>query len=130
MKDVELLKTRQKRAVVSIVGKPVSVMFGTVSEKDIKKNQEKTENVEEDQKVLAHVARESISSLNITRLELTKNRGTINWLVNNMETLREEVGNVTGGLMELDSFCLAVYSVGKVHQTSQSLITLLEHVRE
>lgn len=53
---------------------------------------------------MADVARESISILNITRLELAKNIGTINWLVNNVESLWEEVGNVTGGLMELDSF--------------------------
>lgn len=37
LKDVELLQTRQKRVVVSIAGKAVSVMFGTVYEKGIKK---------------------------------------------------------------------------------------------
>lgn len=53
LKVVELLQTKLKRAVVPIVGKAISVMFGTVSENGIKIIRRKLKNIEEDQKVLA-----------------------------------------------------------------------------
>lgn len=34
--------------------------------------------------VLAQVAGENVSVLNVTRLELTKNRATINWFISNL----------------------------------------------
>lgn len=128
LKVVELLRTKLKRAVVPTVGKSISVMFGTVSENSIKIIRRKMKNIKEDQKVLAQVVRESISILNITQSELAKNRATINWLVNKMETPQEEVGNVTDRLIELNSFVEQYFQliaiINKFRQTSQSLITI------
>ena len=133
LRGIELLQTRPKRAVLPIVGKALSVLFGTVSESDMKTIRRKLKDVEEGQKVLAQVAKESVSILNVTRVELAKNRGTIDWLVGSMETLQEEVGNVTDGLIELDNFVQQYFQlmaiITRVRQTSRTLITLLEHVR-
>ena len=53
LNGVELLQTRQKRVVVLIVRKALSVLSGTVSEDNIKTIRRKLKNVEEGQKVLA-----------------------------------------------------------------------------
>lgn len=67
------------------------ILFRTVTEEDVKVIRRKLGEVEKDQRVLAQMARESVSILNVTRLELAKNRASINWLINNLQELREEV---------------------------------------
>lgn len=49
--------------------------------------------------MLAQVARESESILNVTKLELAKNRAKINWLINNLAELRQGVINDTENVM-------------------------------
>ena len=51
--------------------------------------------MERNQKTIAQVARKSVSILNITRVELAKNRVNINWLTRNLHELQEEVSNIT-----------------------------------
>lgn len=60
------------------------ILFRTVTEEDVKVIRRKLGEVEKDQRVLAQMARESVSILNVTRLELEKNRASINWLINNL----------------------------------------------
>lgn len=60
--------------VFLIVGKALSVLFGTVTNDDIESMRKKLGEVEKNNKVLAQVVRESVSILNVTRLELTKNK--------------------------------------------------------
>ena len=85
---------------------------------------------------MAKVVRESISILNITRLELAKNRGRINWLISQLQSL-ERIGvhyngnpnsrtKGIGGVLRRYFQLLSITS--KVQQTSQSLTFLLEHV--
>lgn len=78
LKGFELLQTRRKSAVVPIVGKVLSILSRTVSERDAKIIR-KLEEVEKDQRILAQVAQESLLILNVTRL--VKNRASINWLI-------------------------------------------------
>ena len=54
------------------------------SERDVKVIKRKLKDVENDQRVLAQVDRESVSILIVTRLELAKNRVNINWLIRSM----------------------------------------------
>ena len=68
LKEVELLQTRRKCAILPIIGKAISVLFGTASEDDARAIREKLVSMEKNQ-VMANVVRESISVLNVTRLE-------------------------------------------------------------
>lgn len=78
-----------------------------------------------------------MSILNVTRLEVAKNRARINWLINNLTGLRQEVINDTETVMmelqEISGFMQRYFQLmaikNKVGQNSQSLTTLLEHVR-
>lgn len=92
---VGLLQTKQKRAVVPTVGKALRALFGTVCEDDVKIIRTKWKEVEKNQRVLAHVARQSVSILNVTRLEVAKTRGNIIRLMDDIQALREEVVNVS-----------------------------------
>ena len=89
-------------------GKTLSVLFGIVSEEDVKTIRRKLLDVERNQKTLAQVDQESVSILNVTRIELAKNRVNINWLTRNLHDLQAEVSNITESvrseLQELDSF--------------------------
>ena len=136
LRGIRLLQSRPRRAVIPIVGKALSVLFGTVSEEDVRVIRRKLSDVERNQKTIAQVARESLSILNITRVELSKNKVSINWLTRNLHDLQEEVSNITESvkaeLQELDNFIqyFQLLSItARVRQTSQSLMTLLERVR-
>lgn len=85
LKEVKLLQTRQKQAVLPIVGKALNVFFGTMSEDNMRTIRSKLGNVERDQQVLTQVTKESVSILNVTRLELAENRGSINWLISQLQ---------------------------------------------
>ena len=108
LRGIGLLQSRPRRAVIPIVGKALCVLFGTVSEEDGRVIRRKLSDVERNQKTIAQVARESLSILNITRVELSKNRVSINWLTRNLHDLQEEVLNITESvrseLQELDNF--------------------------
>ena len=55
-----------------------------VSKENLKTIRKKLKNVGKDQKILTKVAKESVSIPNVMRLEIVKNRASINWLINNM----------------------------------------------
>ena len=134
LRGIGSLQSRPRRAVIPIVGKALSVLFGTVSEEDVRVIRRKLTDVERNQKTIAQVARESLSILNITRVELSKNRVSIDWLTRNLHDLQEEVSNITESvkaeLQELDNFIQQYFQLlsitAGVRQTSQLLMTLLE----
>lgn len=57
LKEIELLQAREKRSVVPIVGKALNVLFGTVTEDDVKFVRRKLGEVEISQRTLAQVAK-------------------------------------------------------------------------
>lgn len=137
LEGLKLLQVRNKRAVLPIVGKALHVLFGTVSEADLGWIRRKLANVGGNQKILAQEAKRSLSILNVTRLEVAKDRRTINWLIRNIQAIDWELGNVTeslsaelrqlGGFLKQSIQLMMV--IGKLRQASQSLLISLEHVR-
>lgn len=125
-KGIELLQMREKRAVVPIVGKVLNVLFGTVSEVYIKVIKRKLKNIVKDQRILAQMTGENVSILNVTRIELAKNRASINWLINNQRELNLDVINSSGvmttELQELSGFMQQYFQLititNKVHLCS------------
>lgn len=64
-----------------------------MTEDDVKATRRKLGEVEKDQRILAQMVRESVSILNVMSVELAKIRASINWLLNNLRELRQEVAN-------------------------------------
>ena len=136
LKEAELLRTKSKRAVIPIIGKALSVLFGTVIEGEINFVR-RLDKVEGNQWILSLAAREIVSILNVTRLELAKNSDRINELISEMHLLSGEVVNISKALemefQELSGFIQQYFQLmiiaNRVIQTGQSLIILLERVR-
>ena len=100
--ELKLLQPRNRRAVLPIVGKALNVLFGTVSETEMQAIKQKLIAIEEGERVLVQEAKSSLSILNGTRVDLTKNRQAINWLIKGVLDVEEELGNVTWSMsMEL-----------------------------
>lgn len=74
------------------------VLFRTVSEADWRWIQQKLVNLGSDQKIIAQEVQRSLSILNITRLDVAKDRQTINSLIRNIKAIDWELGNVTESL--------------------------------
>ena len=95
LRGIKLLKTRQRRSVLPIIGKALGVLFGMVSEDEVRLIKKKLTQVEQKQQSIAQVVKESISILNVTRLELAENRKSVNWIVAYLQDLKQELMNVT-----------------------------------
>lgn len=123
--------------MLPIIGKALGVLFGTVSEDEIRLIKRKLTQVEQRQQSMAQVVKESVLILNVTRLEVAKNRESINWLIAYLHDLRQELANVTTIItieyQDLEGFLLKhlqlLVIVNRVRQTSHMLTVLLEHVR-
>ena len=100
--ELKLLQTRKRRAVLPIVGKAFNALFRTVSETELQAIKQKLTAIEEGERVLVQEAKSSFSILNVTRVDLTKNRQAINQLIKGVLDVEEELGNVTRSMsMEL-----------------------------
>ena len=135
--ELKLLQHRKRRAMLPIVGKALNVLFGTVSETELRVIKQKLIAIEEGSMVLVQEAKSSLSILDVTRVDLTKNRQTINWFIKGALDVEGELGNVTQSmLMELrrlrdfvKQFLTLSMAISRLQQTSQSLRLSLAHVR-
>ena len=114
LRGIKLLRTRKRRAMLPIIGKALGVLFGAVSDDEIRLIKRKLAQVEQRQQSMAQVVRENVSILNATRLEMGENRESINWLVAYLHDHRQELANVTTMVtteyQELEGFCLSISS--------------------
>ena len=107
-----------------IVGKALGLLFGTITEEDLETIRRKLVAIGDSQRTLARQARSSLSILNVTRIDLAKNR-----LVKNVLDIKNELGQVTRSmsveLRKLGGFVVQFIQllrvVNKLKQTSQSL---------
>ena len=94
-----LLQNREKRSVLSIMGKALNVLFGTITEEELDVLERRLKASEKGQLELAQVEKDSMTILNITRVELVDNRRNINELVEGFKKMQVELGNITGELV-------------------------------
>ena len=94
-----LLQNREKRSVLPIMGKALNVLFGTITEKELDVLERRLKASEKGQLELAQVEKDSMTILNITRVELADNRRNINELVGGFKKMQVELGNITGELV-------------------------------
>lgn len=79
-----------------------------MTEYDVKVIRTKMVELEKNQRILAQVAKEILSILNMTQLEMSSNRASIYWSINCLWELRQDVTNnleaVSAELQELSCF--------------------------
>ena len=129
LEGLKLLEFRKRRSVLPIVGKALNVLFGTITNVDLETIRRKLVAIGDSQRTLARQARSSLSILNVTRIDLTKNRQTISRLVKNVLDIKDELGQVTHSMsVELrklggfvTQFMQLLMAINRLKQTSQSL---------
>ena len=99
LEGVKLLQNRERKTVLPIMGKELNVLFGTVSEEESDVVRSKLSTFEKDQLALVQVEKDSISILNITRVELAGNHRSINQLGQDFEKVQVKLKNITETLM-------------------------------
>ena len=90
-----LLPNRDKRSVLTIMGKALNVLFGTITEEELDVLERRLKASEKGQLELAQVEKDSMTILNITRVELADNHRNINELVEGFKKMQVELGNIT-----------------------------------
>ena len=97
----EILSLREKatrrtnRTLVLLVGKGLSFLFGTATKSDVRVIRKGLEVLSTNQENLIHVIEDSLSIINITRIELTENRHAINNLSLIVGELDKKFTNIT-----------------------------------
>lgn len=98
--DYRSMQTRSKRSLIPIVGKIMSFLFGTVSSSDLKTLKRNIHNLAANQLQMAHVLEDSLSIINITRVDVSQNRQMINNLSVALHQVDNKLINVTQELEE------------------------------
>lgn len=96
--------SRNRRALIPIVGKALSFLFGTVSESDIKAIRNNVLTLAENQKKITHVLNESLSIITISQSHISQNRKKINQLIVNIGELKNISRILSSEIGDLDYF--------------------------
>ncbi|XP_069106680.1 LOW QUALITY PROTEIN: uncharacterized protein [Argopecten irradians] len=99
---------RSKRSLLPFVGSALSFLFDTVSDSDLGSIRHNVNVLAKNQKDITHALKDSLSILNVTRVEVKENRNTINELINSADDLEGELLNFTtelgGQLQDMNDF--------------------------
>ena len=77
------------------MGKVLSFLFGTLSTEDLDSIRRNVNALAQNQQKITHVLQESLSILNMSRIEIAENRKSINELLHAFAELNEDFRNVT-----------------------------------
>ncbi|ESP03279.1 hypothetical protein LOTGIDRAFT_171626 [Lottia gigantea] len=95
--DFQTLSTkhaRSKRALIPFVGKALSRLFGTVSTEDLDVIRKNIEILAANQHAITQVVSESLSLLNVSRLQISENRQQVNILSKSLHKLDLKIESV------------------------------------
>ena len=121
--ELHSIHSRMVRSLIPIIGKGLSYLFGTATESDLKTIRVQVDNLAQNQKEMAHVVDESISVINVTRVEMAENRQTINKLIVSLRVLNYKLKNITQDLER------EVFQVGQLVQLYLQLDAIIQTAR-
>ena len=93
--EYKKLHPRAKRSLLPFVGQAFSCLFGRVYDGDLESIRRNLRSLRDNQLGVAHAVQEGLSLLNVSRVQISENRQTLNVLVMDIETLDHRVANVT-----------------------------------
>ncbi len=97
LKDILILQRsrtqRVKRAVLPIVGKALSWLFGTVSKAELRRIKQHMRILADNQEQIVHVLDDTVSILNSTNIEVRKNRHAIRSMVEEISQLEQSLAD-------------------------------------
>ena len=93
--DIRTIKSRLKRALLSIIDKTLHFLFGTLTSADVKKICHNINILAKNQIEMSHVVEESLSILNTSRVQISENRQSINELSISINNIQERIYDVS-----------------------------------
>ena len=102
--DYKLLKKdkpgqqRRKRKVFGFIGDLMGDVFGVVTEKDLVNIQKNIRRLAGNQEGLSHVVEESLSIINVSRIEIGENRQKLNDIITTIGSIEDEILNISSHL--------------------------------
>ena len=121
--DLHAIHTRIQRSLMPIIGKGLSFLFGTATEADLKVIHNNIDKLVNNQEEMGHVIDENISVINITRVEMSQNRQTLNKIIGSLAVVDTKLGNITQALER------EVFQVGQFVQLYLQLDSVIQAVR-
>lgn len=112
LRDILIIQRsrRTKRALMPFLGKALSYLTGTLTKKDLKKVYNHINTLSSNQEQIIHVLNDTLSILNVTNIEVQRNRHAIQNIVQLVHRVDERLVNFTGHLQnwlnDLNSFLL------------------------
>ena len=119
--------TRVKRALLPFVGKALSFLFGTVSQSDLESVYKQIDILGDNQQEIIHVVNSTLSILNVTSIEVKKNRHAIQSITKQMYDLGITLGRQT---MELRRIMKGMYEFLLTYLQLDLMITELRESLE
>ena len=120
-------RTRNKRGVFNFIGDVMGSLFGVLTSTDIEKIQRNINTLAQNQLDLAHAFQESISVLNVTRLEVKENRQKINDIIDTIGDIEDTIINISNHLEQqlntLERVVLLTAHVTRVIEEIKNAIT-------
>ena len=102
-------------------------IFSGIAYFETRKLRSEVDDLKRTQNVIRHVLLESLSPINVTRMEVEENRHTINQIINKMDAMVEawqrSVSGIVNRLVPLERFTLAYAQTQKNINTVRDLVT-------
>lgn len=135
--EYKLLRRREKRSLLPIIGEAAGWLFGLVTEADLANIRKNIKNLAINQRDIMHVVHESISILNMSRIEIAENRQAIadllisvNALDKKLETLIDDVRNeIQETKYFIEMYLKLDLITMEIKDMVQSAMFYLEHLR-
>ena len=116
-----------KRGVFNWVGDVMSTLFGVLSSTDVEKIQRNINTLARNQLDLAHAFQESISVLNVTRLEVKENRQKINEIIDSIGSIEDTIINISDQLEQdintLEKMVILIAQITRIIEEIKNAIT-------
>ena len=117
------MHTKMKRSLIPIIGKGLSYLFGTATESDLNEICSSVSRLAKSQEEIAHIVDKNISVINITRVEISEYRQTLNTIIGSLANLDVKLSNITQALEK------EVFQVGKFVQLYLQLDSIIQAIR-
>ena len=121
--ELHTIHKEMKRSLILIIGKGLSYLFGTDTGSNFKTIHPSVSRLIMSQEVIAYVVDKNILVSNITRVEMSENKQTLNKIVGSLENLDVKLGNVTQVLEK------EVFYVGQLVQLYLRLDSIIHAIR-
>ncbi|KAL4218273.1 hypothetical protein ACF0H5_023009 [Mactra antiquata] len=128
---------RDKRSLLPIIGQLSSVLFGTVSETDLENINKNIEILSENQDNIVHDLKESITLLNLSRIQISENRRAIMDLIISVQKLDSKILEIKETLVKeitdleqfLSTFLQFKLILEEIRQASQDALFYLTNLK-